>query len=68
MIIASFTNEESFSCSQWYLYSSVRKFVIEGTDENGENWYMTNNNQFTVAFCSLQAPGDKAPALPPIAP
>ena len=21
---------------------------IEGTDENGENWYMTNNNQFTV--------------------
>ena len=38
----------SFSCSQWYLYSSVRKFVIEGTDLNGENWYKTNNNQFTV--------------------
>ena len=37
-----------FSFSQWYLYSSVRKFVIEGTDENGENWYITNNNQFTV--------------------
>ena len=35
-------------CSQMYAYSSVRKFVIEGTDENGENWYMTNNNQFTV--------------------
>ena len=33
---------------QWYLYSSVRKFVIMDTDENGENWYMTNNNQFTV--------------------
>ena len=32
---------------QWYLYSSVRKFVIMDTDENGENWYMTNNNQFT---------------------
>ena len=31
-----------------YLYSSVRNFVIEGTHENGENWYMTNNNQFTV--------------------
>ena len=30
---------------QWYLYSSVRKFVITDT---GENWYMTNNNQFTV--------------------
>ena len=31
-----------------YLYSSVRYFVIAGTDENGENWYMTKNNQFTV--------------------
>ena len=31
-----------------YLYSSVRIFVIAGIDENGENWYMTNNNQFTV--------------------
>ena len=32
-----------------YLYSSVRYLiVIAGTDENGENWYMTNNNQFTV--------------------
>ena len=30
------------------LYSSVRNFVIAGTDENGENWYMTNSNQFTV--------------------
>ena len=48
MILLSFTNLESFSCIQWYLYSSVRKFIIEGTDENGENWYMTNNNQFTV--------------------
>ena len=27
---------------------TVRKFVITDTDENGENWYMTNNNQFTV--------------------
>ena len=44
----SFANKWSFSCSQLYLYSSVRKFFIEGTDENGENWYMTNNNQFTV--------------------
>ena len=47
-MILSFTDLDSFSCSQWYLYSSVRKFVIGGTDENGENWYMTNNNQFTV--------------------
>ena len=31
-----------------YLYSSVRNFVIAGTEEKGENWYMTNNNQFTV--------------------
>ena len=31
-----------------YLYWSVRNFVIAGTDENGENWYMTKNNQFTV--------------------
>ena len=31
-----------------YSYSSVRNFVIAGTDENGENWYMTNNKQFTV--------------------
>ena len=31
-----------------YLYSSVHNFVIAGTDENGENWYMTNNNQFTA--------------------
>ena len=30
------------------LYSSVCNFVSAGTDENGENWYMTNNNQFTV--------------------
>ena len=49
MIIFSFTNEESFLCSQWFLYSSVHKLVIEGTDKNGENWYMTNNNQFTVS-------------------
>ena len=28
-----------------YVYSSVRNFVIAGTDEN---WYMKNNNQFTV--------------------
>ena len=40
--------KETFSYSQWYSYSSVRKFVIEGTDENGENWYMTINNQFIV--------------------
>ena len=40
--------KETFSYSQWNSYSSVRKFVIEGTDENGKNWYMTNNNQFTV--------------------
>ena len=33
-----------------YLYSSVRNFVKEDTDENDENWYMTNNNQFTVVF------------------
>ena len=31
-----------------YLYSSVRNFVIVGTDEHGENCYMTNNSQFTV--------------------
>ena len=31
-----------------YLYSSVRNFIIEDTNENGENWYMTNNNEFTV--------------------
>ena len=31
-----------------YLYSSIRSFVIEGTVKNGENWYMTINNQFTV--------------------
>ena len=29
---------------QWNLYSSACKFVIADTDENGENWYMTNNN------------------------
>ena len=51
VIIVSFTNQESFSCSQWFLYSSVYKFVMEDTDENGENWYMTNNKQFTV--CSM---------------
>ena len=28
-----------------YLYSSIRKFVIEVPHEK---WYMTNNNQFTV--------------------
>ena len=28
-----------------YLYSSVRNFVVACTDEN---WYITNNNQFTV--------------------
>ena len=33
---------------QWNLYSSVHKFVITDTDENDENWYMMNNNQFTV--------------------
>ena len=27
-----------------YIHSSVRNFVIAGTDENDENWYMTNNN------------------------
>ena len=31
-----------------YLYSPVHSFVIAGTDENGENCYMTNNNHFTV--------------------
>ena len=34
---------------QWNLYSSVLKFVIVDTDENGEYWYVTNNNQFTVS-------------------
>ena len=33
-----------------YLYSSVHNLVIVGTDENGKNWYMTNNNQFTVSY------------------
>ena len=47
-------HEESFSFSQWYLYSSVRKFIIEGTDENGENWYTTNNNQFTVYVAEIR--------------
>ena len=32
-----------------HLFSSVHKFAIAGTDENGENWYMTNDKQFTVA-------------------
>ena len=41
--------KETFSYSQWYSYSSVCKFVIGGTDENGENWDMTNDNQFTVS-------------------
>ena len=34
----------------------VRKFVITDTDENGENLYMTNNNQFTViirTYCRI---------------
>ena len=31
-----------------YLYLSVPNFVIVGTDKNGENYYMTNNKQFTV--------------------
>ena len=34
-----------------YSYSSVRNFVIVGTDEN---WYMMNNNQFTVYILILQ--------------
>ena len=34
--------------SQRFSYSPVREFVISDTDENGENWYMANNNQFTV--------------------
>ena len=33
-----------------YENSSDRKFVISGIDENGENWYITNNNKFTVFF------------------
>ena len=36
-----------------YLFSSVHNFVIAGTDENGENWYMANINQFTVCVKSL---------------
>ena len=42
---------------QWCLYSSVRKFVITDTEENGENWYMTNNNQFTVLYNSCLTGG-----------
>ena len=36
---AKITPHENFHVysSQWYLYSSVRKFVIEDTDENGED-------------------------------
>ena len=44
--------KETFSYCHWYSYSSVRKFVIEDTDENGENWYVTINNQFTVSKMS----------------
>ena len=44
MIIKTFFHK----LCQWYLYSSVRIFVIADTDENGENCYMTNNNQFAV--------------------
>ena len=51
--------KETFSYSQWYSYSSVRKFVIKGTDENGKNWYMTNNNQFTVLYDFWQYEGCK---------
>ena len=39
---------QNVSFSQWYFYLSVRKFVIAGTKENGENWYIMNKNQFTV--------------------
>ena len=42
-----------------YLYSSVRNFVIAGTDENGENWYMTNINQFTVSYSDGNNPGNE---------
>ena len=45
--------QEMFSYSQWYSYSSVRKFVNEGAYENGENWYMTKNNQFTVCILKM---------------
>ena len=29
------------------IYLSIRDFIIEGTNKNGENWY-NKNNQFTV--------------------
>ena len=35
-----------------YLYLSICNFVTEGTDGNGENWYVTNNNQITVLHVS----------------
>ena len=37
MVINTFFHQ----LQQWYLYSSVRKFVITDTEEN---WYMANNN------------------------
>ena len=42
---------ESFSYNQWYLYSSVRKFVIEGTEVNIEK--LMNNNRFSVPSLSI---------------
>ena len=35
---------------QWYLYSSVRKFVIAGTDENGKigAWQIITNLQYVT--------------------
>ena len=34
---------------QSMLYISIRQYVnTGGTGQNDENWYITNNNQFTV--------------------
>ena len=42
------------SYSQFCMCIYIFQYLIchsEGTDLNGENWYMTNNNQFTVLYC-----------------
>ena len=36
------------NCTFVFIFYNMYFFVIEGTEENGENRYMTNYNQFTV--------------------
>ena len=49
MIILSFTSRfHVVSCIYIRQYVNSSFTMIQGTDENGKNWYMTNNKQYTV--------------------